>query len=153
MKQETDSIYDIFDIFNICLFSGFSVLTGYGNICIDPIGTDGEYRGYSPNFGAIQQPEYKQFVYYDCLEEIDCSIEIPCYNMVRPIHTLMWNSDGHFILKIGANGDEKFNDKDSIYVDGNEATWNSTEQYYEFTNKNLADSLIPLTEHCFKVSL
>lgn len=150
-KRSEKNIFNVFNIFEMCCSNFLSFMTRKGNFCITSIGTDGTYRGYSPDFGTANQSTTLEPIFYDCSTLFDCSVPLKCNQVSLFIHTLMWDASGHFIIKIGTNGDEKYNNEDIILVDGRIATWNDTENYYEFTDNPFADDLIPLTEKCFDI--
>ena len=146
--------FDVFNIFQQCGFNSARIFTSFGVICLDVIGTDGTYRGWeSGSFGSCVQPSSTVTVYHDCSTLFDCATLMDCYHLAQFVHTLKWDSAGNFIVKFGNLGDEKYAGYDTIYIEGNPAIWNPTLKQYEFTDKALADFLIPETAKCFKLTV
>ena len=150
-NPDQESLFNIFDIFNLCCSNFLEIVAIKGNFCITLIGTDGTYRGYSQTFGQATAPSALIPILYNCSTLIDCGTPLPCNTYKLVVHTLMWDANGHFIIKIGITGDEKYMNSDIIIVDEHSGVWNPTEKYYEFTNKNFADELITRTSKCFYI--
>ena len=151
-RYKEQNIFSIFSVFDMCCSNFLFFSISKGNFCITQIGTDGTYRGYAPGFGTANQPSTLKPIFYDCSFLFDCSLPLKCNEYDIFIHTLMWDSSGHFILKLGEFGNEKYENNNTLLVDGRIATWNDTEKYYEFTDEEFADELIPLTEKCFYIT-
>jgi len=150
--EREENIFDIFNLFDMCSSNFIFFLSNKINFCITSIGTDGIWYGYSPSFGTSSQSSALKPILYYCNVLFNCSVPLKCNELSLIIYTLIWNTNGDFIIKIGVNGDEKYNDSDILIVDNNIANWNNLEKYYEFSNQNLADDLMTLTEKCFYIT-